>query len=383
MILVVCLNPALDITFSVPVVDWAGVNRPRSVEVRPGGKGVNVARTLLALGEEVLVVGLAGGANGTALTSGLASLGIPAKLTPIAGETRRTFAVLDEGRRTAALFNELGPPISVTEFSEFLFSFEKVLTGCSAIVLSGSLPPGLPADTYATLIRTAGAAPLTPPSPSRPSSPPSPSSPSSPSSHLSPSNTSSPSGHSRNISRSGHDGGIPVVLDAHGEALRLGVAAGPAIIKPNLAELEELAGQPLSLAGDGTGRPSVVSAAAELRSAGAEAVVVSLGPAGLHADTAVGGWRVVPPPVDAPNPTGAGDAVLAGLTRGLVRDEPWPDRLRAAAALGTASALAPVAGEFGRDDYQRVLAGVTINEVVAARYGSAGDAGHQGNGGAG
>ena len=347
MILVVCLNPALDITFSVPVVDWAGVNRPRSVEVRPGGKGVNVARTLLALGEEVLVAGLAGGANGAALTSGLASLGIPANLTPIAGETRRTFAVLDEGRRTAALFNEPGPPVSAAEFSEFLFSFEKVLTGCSAIVLSGSLPPGLPADTYATLIRTAGATPLPP---------------------------SSPSSDPQNI---------PVVLDAHGEALRLGVAAGPAIIKPNLAELEELAGQPLSMAGDGTGRPSVASAAAELRSAGAEAVVVSLGPAGLYADTAVGGWRVVPPPVDAPNPTGAGDAVLAGLTRGLVRDEPWPDRLRAAAALGTASALAPVAGEFGRDDYQRVLAGVTINEVVAARYGSAGDAGRQGNGGAG
>ena len=350
MILVVCLNPALDITFSVPVVDWAGVNRPRSVEVRPGGKGVNVARTLLALGEEVLVAGLAGGANGAALTSGLASLGIPANLTPIAGETRRTFAVLDEGRRTAALFNEPGPPISAAEFSEFLFSLEKVLTGCSAMVLSGSLPPGLPADTYATLIRTAGATPLTPSSPPSPSSDPQ---------------------------------NIPVVLDAHGEALRLGVAAGPAIIKPNLAELEELAGQPLSLAGDGTGRPSVASAAAELRSAGAEAVVVSLGPAGLYADTAVGGWRVVPPPVDAPNPTGAGDAVLAGLTRGLVRDEPWPDRLRAAAALGTASALAPVAGEFGRDDYQRVLAGVTINEVVAARYGSAGDAGRQGNGGAG
>ena len=350
MILVVCLNPALDITFSVPVVDWAGVNRPRSVEVRPGGKGVNVARTLLALGEEVLVVGLAGGANGAALTSGLASLGIPANLTPIAGETRRTFAVLDEGRRTAALFNEPGPPISAAEFSEFLFSLEKVLTGCSAMVLSGSLPPGLPADTYATLIRTAGATPLTPSSPPSPSSDPQ---------------------------------NIPVVLDAHGEALRLGVAAGPAIIKPNLAELEELAGQPLSLAGDGTGRPSVASAAAELRSAGAEAVVVSLGPAGLYADTAAGGWRGVAPPVDAPNPTGAGDAVLAGLTRGLVRDEPWPDRLRAAAALGTASALAPVAGEFGRDDYQRVLAGVTINEVVAARYGSAGDAGRQGNGGAG
>jgi tagatose 6-phosphate kinase len=367
MILVVCLNPALDITHHVPVVDWAGVNRPRAVEVRPGGKGVNVARTLLALGEEVLVTGLAGGANGQALTAGLADLGIPAHLTPIAGETRRTFAVADEARATVALFNEPGPDVLAAEFSEFLFAYKGLLDGCAAVVLSGSLPPGLPADTYATLIRTAGAIrPRLSREPEHTSHP-------------------SPQDHEGNSSNTGNSGfaGVPVILDASGEALRLGVAAGPAIVKPNLAELEDLAGQPLGLAGDGTRRPSVASAAAELRSAGAEAVVVSLGPAGLYADTAAGGWRVVPPPVEAANPTGAGDAVLAGLTRGLVRNEPWPDRLRAAAALGTASALAPVAGEFGWDDYQRVLPGVTLNELPPARYGSAEDPGHQGNGGAG
>lgn len=355
MIGVVCLNPALDITFSVPVVDWSGVNRPDRVEVRPGGKGVNVARTLLALGEEVLITGLAGGANGAALTAGLADLGIPAELTPIAGETRRTFAVLDQARSTVALFSEPGPSVLAAEFGEFLISCKRRLDGCAAVVLSGSLPPGLPAGTYATLIRTAGATAQ---------------------SHPRNTSHSSCTDHFSHINNSSHTGnpgpsGVPVVLDAHGEALRLGVAAGPAIVKPNLAELEDLAGQPLSLAAGGTGRPSVASAAAELRSAGAGAVVVSLGPAGLYADTDAGGWRVVPPPVDAANPTGAGDAVTAGLTRGLVRDEPWPDRLRAAAALGTAAALAPVAGEFSPDDYQRVLAGVTLTGTPAARYGSA------------
>jgi len=337
---VVCLNPALDITHHVRAVDWAGVNRPHRVETRPGGKGVNVARALLALGAEVLVVGLAGGFAGEELTAGLASLGVPSRLTPIAGETRRTFAVLDEARQTVAMFNEPGPPVQASEFGEFLMAFKRVLGDVEAIVLSGSLPPGLPADTYATLIRTAGVA------------------------------------------------GVPVVLDAHGEALRLGVAAGPAIAKPNLAELEDLAGQPLSLAGDGTGRATVASAAAELRSAGAGSVVVSLGPAGLLAETADGRWRAIPPPVDAANPTGAGDAVTAGLALGLVRGQPWPDRLRAAAALGTAAALAPVAGEYRPADYQRVRDEVTVTALPPARYGSAQDTGSDGhadlrNGGAG
>jgi tagatose 6-phosphate kinase len=181
---------------------------------------------------------------------------------------------------------------------------------------------------------------------------------------------------------------VPVVLDAHGEALRLGAEAGPAIVKPNLAELEELAGQPLSLAGDRTGRPTVTGAAAGLRAAGAESVVVSLGPAGLYAETAAGRWRAVPAAVDAANPTGAGDAVTAGLTLGLVRGQPWPDRLGDAAALGTAAALAPVAGEFRPEDYRRVRAGMTLSEVPPSRYGSAECAEHdgharQGNGGGG
>ncbi len=359
MIGVVCLNPALDVTHHVPVVDWAGVNRPRSVDTRPGGKGVNVARVLLALGAEVLLVGLAGGASGQALTAGLEELGVPARLTPIGGETRRTFAVLDEARETVAMFNEPGPLVQPAEFGEFLVSFKGLLEGAEAIVLSGSLPAGLPSDTYATLIATAGAA----------------------GAHfadnsLLPSTQRLPS-NSRPTSRSGRSRGVPVVLDASGEALRLGALAGPAVVKPNLAELEDLADQPLSLAGDGTGRPGVASAAAELRAGGAGSVVVSLGPAGLYAETAAGRWRAVPPPVDAANPTGAGDAVTAGLVLGLVRAQPWPDRLRAAAALGTAAALAPVAGEFRPADYQQVLAGVTVSEVPPARYGSAGDPGHE------
>jgi tagatose 6-phosphate kinase len=319
VILVVCLNPALDITHHLPVVDWAGVNRPRAVEVRPGGKGLNVARTLLALGTEVLVLGLAGGATGDAIRSGLAGRSVPSDLTPIAGETRRTFTVLDQARHTTALFNEPGPTVDVAEFAAFLDIYRRSVTGARVVVLSGSLPPGLPAGTYATLIGQARTA------------------------------------------------GVPVVLDAHGEALRLGIAAGPAIVKPNLDELEGLAGQPLSLAGDlagdGNGSPAVAEAASELRAAGAEAVVVSLGPAGLRAVTADGGWQAVPPAVAAVNPTGAGDAVVAGLARGLVTGQPWPGRLRDAAALGTAATLAPVAGEFDPADYTRLRSNVMVAEL--------------------
>src|SRR5262244_4165378 len=71
MILAVSLNPALDVTHHVTGVDWSGVNRPREIAAAPGGKGVNVARTLRALGCDVLVTGLAGGVTGDAVRAGL------------------------------------------------------------------------------------------------------------------------------------------------------------------------------------------------------------------------------------------------------------------------------------------------------------------------
>jgi tagatose 6-phosphate kinase len=321
VIAVVCLNPALDVTHHVPAVDWSGVNRPSAVHARPGGKGLNVARTLHALGAEVLVMGLVGGTTGEAVTAELAALALPAAFTRVAGETRRTFTIVDGRTGDAALFSEPGPRIAADGYAEFRDRYASVLAGCAAVVLSGSLPPGLAPGTYAELTALAAAA------------------------------------------------GVPVLLDAHGEALRLGAAAGPDIVKPNLAELEDFAGRPLSGPAR-LDRQAVAAAARDLRAAGPAAVVVSLGADGLHADTGDGRWHAVPPAVAAGNATGAGDAATAGLAHGMALGHPWDERLRHAVALGTAAALAPVAGEFSPADYATVRAGVTVT-----RAGTGGPAG--------
>jgi tagatose 6-phosphate kinase len=321
VIAVVCLNPALDVTHHVPAVDWSGVNRPSAVHARPGGKGLNVARTLHALGAEVLVMGLVGGTTGEAVTAELAALAVPAAFTWVRGETRRTFTIVDGRTGDAALFSEPGPRIAADGYAEFRDRYAAVLAGCAAVVLSGSLPPGLAPGTYAELTVLAAAA------------------------------------------------GVPVLLDAHGEALRLGAAAGPDIVKPNLAELEDFAGRPLSGPAR-LDRQAVAAAARDLRAAGPAAVVVSLGADGLHADTGDGRWHAVPPAVAAGNATGAGDAATAGLAHGMALGHPWDERLRHAVALGTAAALAPVAGEFSPADYATVRAGVTVT-----RAGTGGPAG--------
>jgi tagatose 6-phosphate kinase len=315
MILVVCLNPALDITHHVERVDWAGVNRPTAVYSRPGGKGTNVARNLHSFGIEVLLTGLVGGTTGNAVGAGLRRLGVPAAFAAVGGETRRTFSVVD-GSGAVALFNEPGPQVSAAEFKRFRADFGAALAGASVVVLSGSLPPGLPSAAYAELIAAAAAA------------------------------------------------GVPAVLDTSGEPLREGVAAGPAIVKPNIDELAVLAGRSLRTADGEISLTAVAAAAAELRAAGARAVVVSLGPDGLLAVTEEGCWLARPPAVTAGNATGAGDAATAALARGLLLGQPWPMRLVHAAALGAATVAAPVAGEFSHADYENGVALVTVERLA-------------------
>jgi len=310
VIVVVCLNPALDVTHHVTSVDWGGVNRPTAVHDRPGGKGVNVARTLRALGADPLLTGLAGGVTGAGIEAALGRLGVPTALTPIAAETRRTFTVVDGGGGVTA-FYEAGPEVTEREFARFRGQYDKALAGASVVVLSGSLPPGLAAGAYATLIEMAAAA------------------------------------------------GVPAVLDTHGEALLRGAAAGPALVKPNLEELASLAGRRLSTA-DGPDLTAVTAAADQLRIAGAQAVVASMGSAGLLAVAGDGRWLARPAAVTG-NATGAGDAVVAALAHGLVLGRPWDERLRHAAALGSATVAAPVAGEFSDDDYASALSAVAVN----------------------
>jgi tagatose 6-phosphate kinase len=312
VILVVCLNPALDVTHHVAGVSWDGVNRPAAVRARPGGKGLNVARILRALHAEVQVIGMAGGVTGAAVRSGLASAEVPAVFTGVARETRRTFAVVDTERRQTALFNEPGPQVSDGEYQRFRAQYQQALTGCSAVVLSGSLPPGLPGDCYAELAGLAAQA------------------------------------------------GLHALLDTDGPALAGGMAGRPAIVKPNLAELERAAGRELQDSG-GPDLPAVTLAARELMSAGAQSVVVTLGADGLLAVTGDGVWQGTPGGRQTGNPTGAGDAVIAGLAVGMVLGRPWEALLAHAVALGTAAVAAPAAGDFSDADYQRELAEVRIS----------------------
>ncbi|MFC8271419.1 1-phosphofructokinase family hexose kinase [Streptomyces sp. NPDC057271] len=307
MILTVTLNTALDLTYRVPALTPHASHRVTQVIERPGGKGLNVARVLAALGHETVVTGFAGGSTGEILRGHLTATPVRDELVPIAGPTRRTVAIADTTTGDTTQLNEPGPAITPAEWTTLTARYTHLLADASAVALCGSLPPGIHVGAYAELIRLARSA------------------------------------------------GVPVLLDTSGEPLRRGIAARPDLVKPNADELAQL-----------TGSREPHRATRDARRRGAHAVVSSLGPQGMLAATPDGLWHAAPPAPVKGNPTGAGDSAVAGLLAGLVDRLPWPDRLTQAVALSAATVLSPVAGEFDRGAYEELLPRVTVTEQSAA-----------------
>lgn len=306
--MILCVNPnaAIDKTMIVRPFRLDTIHRPELVIALPGGKGCNVARALHTLGESPIVTGWVGGYAGGYIESSLHREGIETAFIHTGAESRTCLSILDPEGGTLTEIYERGEPVPAPDVEALLDLFREVIRGAHAVTLSGSLPAGVPLDFYARLIELARAA------------------------------------------------NIPALLDSSGAALRLGLSAGPHLIKPNRAEFVELAGyEPGDLAG-------YAAAAASLSQERNVIVVLSLGADGAIAAAPGAVLHARPPQVEATSAVGSGDCLLAGLAYGLVRGLALEECLRHAVAAGTANALQLGAGRFSRDDLERLRPLVTV-----------------------
>lgn len=302
MILCVCPSPAVDVTYHVETLALGATNRVGAVAHRPGGKAINVARVLATLGERVRVLAPLHGTTGAEVADALTELGIPVEAVPSAVPTRRTVTIVDAtGAATV-----LSEPARVGGWSDLSARFAALVTLAQAVVISGSLPVDAPPDALAELVEQA------------------------------------------------HTHGRPVVVDTSGAALGAVMPARPTLVKPNAHELAEL-----------TGDADPRDAASHLARTHGIGVVASLGPNGLVAADERGAWHARPArPLDG-NPTGAGDAVVAALARGLTRGESLPDMLADAVALSAAAVLQPHAGDVHPADIDAQRRGVVVTRLSA------------------
>ncbi len=292
MIQIVCLNPAMDRTVLLDALQPGAVHRAERGLSMPGGKGINVARFLKEIDPAIALrlVGFAGGGTGDYIRRECRRTGLFEEFTQIAEPSRVCTTLVERDRST--VINERGPTISEGDMERFWSSLDP---SPDLVVISGSVPEGVPDSLYAELIR-----------------------------------------HYHRLS-------VPVYLDSSGQSLKKGSAAGPLLIKPNEEEFRFLVG-----ASDVCMTTAdIVELALPLLQTDISYVLVSLGARGLILVSKNAQAALIPVlPVTVRNPIGCGDALVAGLSYGMMQtgDIGIAVRYGAAAAALNAMNLVPSLG---------------------------------------
>jgi 1-phosphofructokinase len=312
MIVTFTANPSLDRTVALPgPLERGEVQRAVSVSQESGGKGVNVSRALVASGLESVAV--LPGADTDPVLAGLREIGVPFVSLPIDEPLRTNVALTEPGGVTTKI-NEPGPKLDEDQQEALIKLLLESSRGASWVVLAGSLPPGFPADFYATAARRIRAA----------------------------GNGSAP--------RIAVDSsGAPLAAAMSGDGAGAdGTATGsgkPDLLKPNAEELAELAaaaGFATATADELEADPvAAAAAAAAVVRSGVGAVLATLGSKGAVLVTADGAWLATHPPVAAVSTVGAGDSALAGYLLAHGQGAAPADCLRQAVAHGAAAASLP------------------------------------------
>ncbi len=309
MILVVGSNLAMDIAINVPSPRLSTLNHARSAAMSPAGKGMNVTRTLSLLGQEVRLHGFVGQGETAAFETALRELHASFELTPLPGTTRMNLKIVDGAGGEVTEFDMPGLTVSGAQLASFEDRWRARLGSAEWLVLTGSLPLGIPDATYGRWIMGA------------------------------------------------RNEGIPVALDASGGRLAQGIAAGPRLVKVNWVEMEGAAGRSVS---------DDLEALAVLKSwhaSGVEFACVTRRDA-LLLSTPRGRWRADVPLQEVVNPVGAGDAALAGFLAALVEGCDDAMALARAAATAAASVLTETPGQFEPGARNMILPRVKIEPVA-------------------
>lgn len=303
----ICLNPALDRTVTVDAFLPGQVNRISTSRTDVGGKGVNVALVCRRMGLPVQVIGCAGAEGAEKVRMALTAEGAEHAFLTVEGAVRINTKVVALDGSAVTELNEPGPTLTEQQQADFFALAAERAKGSDYVVITGSLPPGCPPDTYRRLIET-----------------------------LSP---------------------VPCILDVSGAALCEGVKAKPFLIKPNQQELAETLGRDVHTMDD------ICEAALTFVEAGVRHVVVSLGGDGAFYLGEEGCFYVPAIPVEVHSTVGAGDAMVGGILYGLTTHGTMREGFRAGIAAGTASVMTEGTQLIRPQDFTRLLTQVQIQEL--------------------
>lgn len=311
MIITVTPNPCNDLTWSIEHFCYAGMNRIQSQRLDFAGKGFNVAKALQRLGgESVVATGFLYDENGEASQKALQSEGVKVDCVWKPGRIRTNTKLFDCEKNTITEFNESGIEAGKEDVQELFDKIIALAKESRFLIMSGSLPPGCPNDFYANVIAACQLFPC------------------------------------------------KIALDAEGEKLLLGIEQKPALIKPNLFELETAVGRKLEKLSD------IQSACDEIIEKGVEIVLLSLGSDGAYISNGCEQYKAGPVKgIQVRGTVGAGDSMLAAAVLAWEKNLPLAEIFRWSVASATACVVQEGTGLVTKALFEEYLPQVEIEKL--------------------
>jgi 1-phosphofructokinase len=283
MIATVTLNAAVDNNIAVEDFKAGQLNRAIRSRRCAGGKGINVSKIIKLLGGETVALGFLGGGEGKFIDETLGQMGIKTDFVWTDANTRVNIKLVDRVNRMITEINEAGEPVEDQEINLLYKKVEEWCDNCNLLVISGSLPPGVPDDVYYRLLKIA----------------------------------------------SGKN--VKTILDAEGNALLRGIEGKPYMIKPNVNELESTYGIHIDSI------EKLIKVCRGILEKGVEVIVVSMDKDGAVLITNREAWAADSLKVDVVNTVGAGDALVAAFALGLERGYTLDSLMKYGIAVSAAS----------------------------------------------
>jgi tagatose 6-phosphate kinase len=283
MVTTITLNPMLDKTIYVDRLERGTIHRASKMEMVAGGKGINVSRQLNRLGIKTVATGFLGGEVGSIVSRLLTEESIEHDFVRTQAATREGLTYLEPDGTWTAVFE---PSLRVEQSSvqELNNKIGDLASKSTWIVCGGSSPSDEADDIFYEAIVLA------------------------------------------------QRSGISSVLDSYGRSFELGLKAQPTLVKPNKREFEMTFHQSL------TAELDYVRAIQFLQEQGARYCILTDGGHMFYAGIQGHFWKVTPPPTKAVNPTGSGDALVAGILYGFHQGWKFERCLAFGAAAGAANA---------------------------------------------
>lgn len=308
MILSITMNPSLDKVYLVNGFSVGKVFRTKEYTATAGGKGLNVARVVEAMGYDITATGLLGGLNGQFINNKLKEIDIKNEFVDISGETRTCLNITDNSNKTTTEVLESGPEIEGKEIEKFLNKYKKLVEKADVITASGSLPVGLPEDFYRSLIRIA---------------------------------------NERNKK---------FILDTSDEYLKEALKEKPYMINPNEEEISYLFKDGFKKIED------YINPLFKFKNMGITLPIITLGKkgaVGLHQEKI---YHFQPPEVEPVNVVGSGDAFVAGCAIGLLGDD-YIEAIKTGMACGIANTVFMKTGKVTKEKVYYYKEEINIEQI--------------------